>query len=113
MMSRCLIIAQQEGWSAILGDHHVEITIAVYISIAGAAPHQGCPKITVAPNGLDQKTGPAIVATVPEQLRGLAVMLAALYLVDFSLQVAIGLQKIQAAVEIVVEEKQAKGQSTA
>ena len=59
-------------------------------------------------------TKPAAVrAGIPEELRGLRVGLAFLNLADLLLEVAIGGEQIQPAIEIVVEEEHAELQEAA
>jgi len=101
-------VAQQYGTAAVLGNGNIEITIAIDVGIGGTTTDHRMRDVARRLHLL--KAVAAGITAVPEQLRGLGVGLAGLHKVDIGLQMAVGLEQVEPAVEVVVEEEQPEGQ---
>ena len=98
------IVAQQVGRALVGRQQQVEIAIVVIVGIRRTAPDDGPGEPGVGP-WLQLREG--AVATIPEQLRPLRVgHVAQVFFID---HVAVDHEEVRPAIEISVEEKQAKG----
>ena len=96
--------------AAHLGQHDVEIAVAVNVGKGRAAADDRLEQIAarLLRRITAMKPPPSALTGVPEQLRRLRVGLALLDLADLLLQVAVGRQQIQPAVQIVIEKEHAE-----
>ena len=90
-------------------EHHVEVAVAVNVGKGRTAPDDGFEQVRT---GLFRRNGDKasaiLVAGVPKQLGRLRVGLARLDFADFLLQMPVGREQVQPAVQIVIEEEQTK-----
>src|SRR5882724_13179733 len=79
MMPQLLLVAQQQWRSAYLRQHDVQIPIAVNVAVGRASPDYRLEQILTTPGRRHRaEAAAAPLAGIPEQLRGLAVLLAVL-----------------------------------
>ena len=112
MMTQLLVVAEQPRRAVDLGQHDIEVTIAVQIGEGRAAADNGFEKVPAAFFRGDRHEASLRIdsASVPEELGGLAILLAGLGFFDVLVEMAVGGQQIEPAVQIVVEKKDAKGE---
>ena len=103
------VVAEEPGWAVVDGDDDVEVAVAVDVGVGRAAADDRLEQVRTGVLGLDQhvKVSPGL-ARVPEKLHGLLVGFAGLHLGDLGLEMAVGREQVEAAVEVVVEEEQAE-----
>ena len=104
-MAGFLVVAQQERRAVVLGQHYVQIAVPVEIEVGTAPADDRLEQVRAARRGghrLEDFTG------VPEQLCGLFVGLVRLQLGDVRVDVAVGREDVEPAVEVVVEEEGAE-----
>ena len=91
-------------------EHNVGVPIPVHVGKRRAAADDRFKNVraTFLRWSGHETASPATAARVPEQLRGLAVVLARLHFFDVRFDVPVGRQQIEPAVQIVVEEKYAE-----
>src|SRR5262249_48737626 len=114
VVARAAVVAKQPCWSAIACQHYIERAVAVDVGVGRAAADHRLEQGLASVSGLDLLEGALLVqASVPEKLRRLSVALPRLRLGDLRLEVAIGRQQVEAAVQVVVEEEGAELQRRA
>src|SRR5215510_14626980 len=101
MAAELLVVAQKQGRTVRLGQDDIEIAIAVDIGESGAAADDGLEEIG---SGLVGSGHGESAAVVPEELGRLLISLACLDFADLLLEMSVGGQQVEAAIQIVVEE---------
>src|SRR4051812_14459688 len=101
-MSERLVIAKEPRRAAALGHQHIEIAIAIDVGIGGTATHNRLGELlTDDAFGHPYKLVARFGTGVPKKLRRLTILLARHHLVDVVLQMAVGREYVQSAIEIV------------
>src|SRR5439155_22978225 len=95
------------------GEDDVEVAVAIDVGDGGTARDHGPQEIGRATEDRLRECATACRPGVPEQVRRLSVALARLNLLDLFFDVTVCGQEVEAAIEIVVEEQHAEGQSPA
>src|SRR5690349_18020071 len=105
-MTKLLVVAQQQGSATRLSEHRIQIAIAINVCVCRGATHQRLEQILARVGSIHGSEGcTALRASVPEELRGLAIALALLQFHNFLVEMAVDRKQIQPPVEVVVEEK--------
>src|SRR5687767_4159639 len=108
-MFQLLVVAQQPRRAARCSYSEVEIAVAVDIGIGGAAPDHRAEQLgSAAFLGNRQKLGRMLGPAIPEEMRGLSVVLGRLDSMNIFFEVAIGAKQVQLAVQVGVEKEQAE-----
>src|SRR6266542_246114 len=109
MVSKLLIVAQQQRRAVDLCQHNIKVTVAVDVRVCGAAADDRLDQRgTALFGGHHEKTAPCRTAGIPKKLRRLAVMLAGLNFVNFLLEMTVDTEQIQPSIQIVIEKENAK-----
>src|SRR4051812_31452650 len=104
-MTEFLIVAQQQRRAIDLRENHVEITIAINVGECRTATHDKFEKIGTGFFWRYSDERRAFRGTrIPEKLRRLAISLVLPHLLDLLLEMTIGGEHIEPAIEVVVEE---------
>src|SRR5262249_24784263 len=106
MMSQMLIIAQKQRGTGNLRQNDVQVPVPIDVGIRRPASDNLSAQVTSLLSWHKHKLGPLARSGVPEQLSSLAVLLARIHLVDLVFDVPIGMQHIQAAVEVVIKQQE-------
>ena len=108
-MPKLLIISQEERRTAGLAEHYVGIAVSIDVRKGTAPAHDRLEQVgSRLLRRHRDKAWARLRARVPEQLRRLRVSLALLKFANLGFEVAVGRQQIQASVQVVIEEEDAK-----
>src|ERR1041385_2783821 len=105
-MTESLIVAKQHRRTRNLRQDHIQIAIPIDIRKRRTSTDDRLEKITTAlvcRNSFETHT--VFVPAVPEEVRRLTIMLKRIHTVDFRLQMPIGGQDIQSAVEVIIKKE--------
>src|SRR5579875_286502 len=103
VMAELIIVAQYQGGTAIANENHIKIAVAVEVGIGTATADQRLKQIGTSCFGRHWLE--ALFRLAPEKLRRLLVILGRLQFADAGIEMAIAGQKIEPAIQIVIEEK--------
>src|SRR5262245_29376714 len=103
-MAQVLIVTQQQWGSASLQEQDIRVAISIDVGKGRAAPNDGLKQVRARLRGRD---GGKAFAVIPEQLGRLPIGLAGLDLTDFLLEMPVGGQHIETAVQVVIKKEQA------
>src|SRR5438132_5878658 len=108
-MVQMLIVAQQKRRTADLGQHHIQIAIAIDIRKGGAAAHYRFEKVL---SGVlfshGHKARAAGSTCIPEELGRLSISLALLNFTDLLFQMPISSEQVEPPIQVVVEKEHAE-----
>src|SRR3954469_19798513 len=95
------VVSEEEGRAADLSEDDVEVAVAIDVREGGAAADDGFEEVGTAFAGREGFEADAFfVAAIPEELRGLAILLERVHAMDFGFEMAVGGEHVETAVEI-------------
>src|SRR5215470_18979439 len=102
MVSEALIVAQQQRRAAYLRHHNIQVSVPIDISEGRPATHDRFQQIRAAlRRGHGLETDALFVTAIPEQLRRLTILLQRIQTVYFRLEVPIGGENVQPAIQVI------------